>query len=109
MWPLPEPPQNVYGGTVTTKTYLDAVEEGFVYWDYVSDHGGEVVEELISIGYRAGLTDGVRVVKDAAGSVPPNDPSINFYRVAIDKFAAVARKFEDRVSKNRVADNIKKS
>jgi len=92
---------------VTTKTYLDALEEGQAFFDYVYDNGGNLVEEMVAIGYRAGLTDGVRIIKDTGAANP--ESSVAFYAKAIDKFASLARKFEERIKQNGVGLHIKKS
>lgn len=74
------------------KNYLEAVEMSDVLFDLPST----TPEQLVAIGYRAGLQDAVAALNEAGAVQPSSEGSRRLYAIAKDKLASIARKFESR-------------
>lgn len=81
-----------------TKNYNEAVQMA----DVLFDVGDTLPEQLVAIGYRAGLQDAVKALKEGGAVQPSSDGSRRLYAIVADKLAAVARKFEERAKELRV-------
>lgn len=80
-----------------TQNYNEAVEMA----DVLSDVGA-LPEQLVAIGYRAGLQDAVRALKEGGAASPSSDGSRRLYAIVSDKLAAIARKSEQRAKELKV-------
>lgn len=81
-----------------TKNYDEAVEMA----DVLSSVPDTSPEMLVAIGYRAGLSDGYKALKEGGAVSDSSDKATRLYAIVRDKLAAVARKFEDRAKELKV-------
>lgn len=80
-----------------TSNYNEAVEMADVLFDM-----GALPEQLVAIGYRAGLQDAVKALKDGGAVQPSSEGSRRLYAIVADKIASVARPFEARAKELKV-------
>lgn len=81
-----------------TQNYNEAVEMADVLFDVPNT----TPEQLVAIGYRAGLQDASRALKDGGAASKYTAGSAQLYAVVGDKLAAIARKFEARAKELRI-------
>lgn len=74
-----------------TRNYLNAVLEA----ETVMTYSDPDPEQIVSIGYRAGLQDAVKALKEGGAVQPSSEGSRRLYAIVSDKIAAIARKFEE--------------
>jgi hypothetical protein len=86
---------------MTTKNYQDSVEAGFVFWDNVPKDG-TVVEELVMIGYLAGIQDSYEAVKKTATAAGFSEGASRFFAIARDKFSSLTHKASQRAKELKV-------
>lgn len=80
-----------------TQNYNEAVEMADVLFDM-----GALPEQLVAIGYRAGLQDAAKALKEGGAASGYSEGATRLYAVVKDKLAAVARKFETRAKELKV-------
>lgn len=76
-----------------TKNYTEAAEMA----DILSANGGDA-EQLMALGYQAGLRDASVALKASGAQVPSSEGSRRMYAVLADKLASYAREFEPRAT-----------
>lgn len=80
-----------------TKNYAEALHQADTLFDY-----GGLPEQLVALGYRAGLQDAVQALNEAGAVQPSTEGSRRLYVIVRDKLSAIARKFEARAKELKV-------
>jgi len=75
-----------------THNYNEAVEMA----DVLFDMPNTLPEQLVAIGYRAGLQDAAKALNEGGSASGYSEGATRLYAIVKDKLASVARKFEDR-------------
>jgi len=81
---------------MTGKAYIEAVTQADVLFDFP----GTTPEQLVALGYRAGVGDSTAVLYESITSEKSNPKQILV--VFHEKLAALARKFEKRAEELKI-------